>query len=306
MDFKYTDKRKWESASQRSVFMGQQGMVASSQYLATMSGYKALARGGNAVDAAVAMISTQSVVEPHSVGIGGDAFALIYLAKENKIIGLNASGRSPHAANLDWFRDRGISTIPERGILSVTVPGALQGWAQAVQRYGKLSLADGFEDAIYYAESGFPVTEIIAGEWANQKKLLSSHESSYKTYLIDGEPPRPGQVFSNRGLASTYKKIVDEGIDVFYEGEICDAIVNFSQKHGGFLSKKDFRDHTTTWTDPVSIDYRGYSVYELPPNGQGMTALEILNILEGYDIAGMGHNSPEYIHLLVEAKKNSI
>ncbi len=189
-------------------FMGQQGMVASSQYLATMSGYKALARGGNAVDAAVAMISTQSVVEPHSVGIGGDAFALIYLAKENKIIGLNASGRSPHAANLDWFRDRGISTIPERGILSVTVPGALQGWAQAVQRYGKLSLADGFEDAIYYAESGFPVTEIIAGEWANQKKLLSSHESSYKTYLIDGEPPRPGQVFSNRGLASTYKKLL--------------------------------------------------------------------------------------------------
>ncbi len=126
MDFKYTDKRKWESASQRSVFMGQQGMVASSQYLATMSGYKALARGGNAVDAAVAMISTQSVVEPHSVGIGGDAFALIYLAKENKIIGLNASGRSPHAANLDWFRDRGISTIPERGILSVTVPGAFR------------------------------------------------------------------------------------------------------------------------------------------------------------------------------------
>ncbi len=192
MEFSYNQKRESNSYAQRSVTMGPRGMVASSQQLATLAGYKALSRGGNAVDAAVAMVSTLNVVEPHSVGIGGDAFALIYLAKENRVVGMNASGRAPYAANLSWFHDKGIKTMPERGILPVTVPGALHGWAQAVERYGNLQLSDLFEDAIYYAENGFPVTEVISGEWRSMEQTLISGKPFSKTYLIDGKAPRPG------------------------------------------------------------------------------------------------------------------
>ena len=303
MQFSYNQKREWGSYAQRSVAMGLRGMVASSQQLASLSGYKALSNGGNAVDAAVAMVSTLSVVEPFSVGIGGDAFALIYLAKENKVVGMNASGRAPYEASLAWFHDKGMEAMPERGILSVTVPGALHGWAQAVKRYGNLKLGDLFEDAIYYAENGFPVTEVIAGEWKSMEGLLVSQKGSSKTYLIDGKAPRPGQVFQNKDLAQTYTKIAQNGILAFYEGEICKAIVDFSQQNNGLLSPEDFKTHTTTWVAPIWTDYRGYTIYELPPNGQGITALEMLNILEGYDIGSLGHNSPEYLHLLIEAKK---
>ncbi len=303
MEFTYKQRREGRSARQRSVVMGSQGVAASSQHLATLAGYKILAKGGNAIDAAVAMVSTLSVVEPFSVGIGGDAFAIIYLARENKLIGLNGSGRASYGANINWFREKGLNEIPERGILPVTVPGALHGWAQAESRYGKLSLEDVFGDAIYYAEHGYPVTEVIAGEWKNAEKILLSTESAGRTYLIDGKAPRPGQIFFNKDLARTYKTIAREGIGAFYGGEICDTIVNFSNRNGGLLSHKDFKDHTSTWVDPISTDYRGYTIYELPPNGQGMVALEMLNVLEGYDIASFGHNSPEYLHLLLEAKK---
>jgi gamma-glutamyltranspeptidase/glutathione hydrolase len=303
MDFSYNQKREWESAAQRSVVMARRGMVTSSQHLATLSGYKALSKGGNAVDAAVAMVSTLSVVEPYSVGIGGDAFALIYLAKKDKLIGMNASGRAPYKATRDWFSEQGLKTIPELGMLPVTVPGALHGWAQAVERYGRLKLGDLFEDAIYYAETGFPITEVIAGEWKDKEEILRSHESSAKTYLIGGKAPRPGQVFRNKDLANTYKSIARDGIDALYTGEICEAIVNFSKNNGGLLTVEDLKDHTTTWVEPVSTDYRGYTVYEIPPNGQGITALEMLNILEGYDISSLDRHSPEYLHLLIEAKK---
>jgi len=303
MEFAYKQRREWSSAAQRSVVMSSQGIAASSQHLATLAGYKALSKGGNAVDSAVAMVSTLSVVEPFSVGIGGDAFALIYLANENKLIGMNASGRAPYRAHLKWFRDKGLSDIPERGILPVTVPGALQGWAEAVSRYGRLTLGDVFEDAIYYAEQGYPVTEVISGEWKNSENVLLSHESAARTYLINGKAPRPGQVFFNKDLARAYKTIAREGIGAFYEGEICDAIVDFSNRNGGLLSRKDFKDHTTAWVEPISTDYRGYTVYELPPNGQGMVALEMLNTLEGFEVASLKHNSPDYLHLLIEAKK---
>jgi gamma-glutamyltranspeptidase/glutathione hydrolase len=283
--------------------MALRGMVASSQHLATLSGHKALSRGGNAVDAAVAMVSTLNVVEPHSVGIGGDAFALIYIAKDHKLIGMNASGRAPYGASLAWFQDKGIKTIPDRGILSVTVPGALHGWAQAVERYGNLTLTDVFEDAIYYAENGFPVTEVIAGEWRNMERLLLSNDASSKTYLINGKAPRPGQVFQNNDLAKTFYKIVQEGPETFYQGEIGQDIVNCSRDHGWLLSPEDLEKHTTTWIEPISTDYRGYTIYELPPNGQGITALEMLNILEGYDIGSFKPNQPEYLHLLIETKK---
>jgi len=303
MEFTYKSKREWKSAAQRSVAMGTSGMVAASHPLATLAGYKILQKGGNAVDAAVAMVSTLSVVEPHSVGLGGDAFALIYLAKGKKLIGMNASGRAPYRANLKWFHEKGLKEIPERGIFPVTVPGALHGWASAAERYGTLSLRELFEDAIHYAEHGFPVTEVIAGEWKEAEQILLSHESSSKTYLINGKAPKPGQIFINRDLAGTFMKIAEDGIGTFYEGEICDAIVNYSNQHHGLLSHQDFKDHSTTWVEPISAEYRGYTIYELPPNGQGLTVLEMLNILEGYDIGSLKHNSAEYLHLLIEAKK---
>ena len=303
MDFSYNQKREQNSYAQRSVTMAPRGMVASSHQLATLAGYKVLSRGGNAVDAAVAMVSTLSVVEPHSVGIGGDAFALIYLAKENRVMGMNASGRAPYHANVAWFHDRGIKTMPERGILSVTVPGALHGWAQAVERYGNLEVGDLFEDAIYYGENGFPVTEVIAGEWKEMEDLLRAQKGSFKTYLIDGKAPVPGQVFRNRHLARTYSKIARDGIETFYKGEISKAIADFFRQNDGLLSLEDLETHTTTWVEPIATTYRDYTIYELPPNGQGVTALEMLNILEGYDIATLGHRSREYLHLLIEAKK---
>ena len=196
-----------------------------------------------------------------------------------------------------------MNEIPERGILSVTVPGALDGWAEAMKHYGTLTLEEVFEDSIHYAEEGYPVTEVIAEEWKDAEKILRLSEGASKTYLINGKAPWPGQRFLNKDLARTFKKIARDGIGTFYEGEICDLIVNFSNRNNGFLSHKDFKDHTTTWVEPISTDYRGYTVYELPPNGQGVVALEMLNILEGYDLGRLGHNSPEYLHLLVEAKK---
>ena len=303
MEFTYPQKREWKSAAQRSVTMATQGMVAASQPLATLAGYKILSRGGNAVDAAVAMVSTLSVVEPYSVGLGGDAFAMIYMAREKKLIGMNASGRAPYRATIDWFTEQGMTEIPERGILAVTVPGALHGWARAIERYGTLRLGDLFEDAIYFAENGYPVTEVIAGEWKSAEGILLSSQSASRTYLLDGRTPRPGQVFVNKDLGLTLQKIVQGGVETFYEGEICDAILSCSNRSHGLLSHQDFKDHTTTWVDPISTDYRGFTVYELPPNGQGAVVLEMLNLLEGYDIGSLKPNSAEYLHLLIEAKK---
>ena len=303
MPFTYSSRRRRESASQRSVVMGTNGMVASSQHLATLVGYKILAKGGNAVDAAVAMVSTLNVVEPYSVGLGGDAFALIYLAGENRLMGMNGSGRAPYRATLDELKSHGMNEIPEKGMLSVTVPGALHGWGEALERYGTLTLADVFEDAIHFAEDGFPVTEVIAGEWKHTESILRATESASKTYLIDGKAPRPGQRFVNKDLARTYKTLVREGVRAFYEGEICGAILDFSNRHQGLFSRQDFKDHTTSWVEPISTEYRGYTICELPPNGQGMTALEMLNILEGYEIGRMEPNGAEYLHLLIEAKK---
>ncbi len=303
MEFTYTQKREWRSAAQRSVMMGKHGMAAASQPLAALAGYKILLKGGNAVDAAVAMVSTLSVVEPFSVGLGGDAFALIYLAGPKQLIGMNGSGRAPYRAKIELFKEQGLQEIPERGILSVTVPGALKGWAEALERYGTLKISGVLEDAIHIAEEGFPVTEVTAGEWKEAENLLLQSESASRTFLIDGKAPRPGQIFVNKDLARTYQEISRNGLKAFYEGKICDAMVKASESSRGLLSHQDFKDHTTTWVEPISTDYRGYTVYELPPNGQGVTALEMLNVLEGYDIKSLGHNSAEYLHLLIEAKK---
>lgn len=305
MKFAYTQKREQRSWAQRSVVMAPHGMVASSQPLATLSGYRALAKGGNAIDAAVAMVATLSVVEPYNVGIGGDAFALIYLAKEKRLVGLNGSGRAPYGASISAYRERGLKEIPERGIHAVTVPGALHAWNEALARYGSLKLSEVLEDAISYAEEGFPVSEVIAGEWQEVEALLRSSPGGSRTYLIDGKAPRAGQRFRNPKIARTYRAIAAGGIDVFYGGEVGEAILQTSREHHGFLSRQDLLDHRSTWVAPLSTDYRRYTVYELPPNGQGLTALQMLNILEGYDIARLGHNTPSYLHLLIEAKKKA-
>ena len=298
----FNRKRERTGHAQRSVAMSPRGMVSSSQQLATLAGYRVLARGGNAVDAAVAMAGTLNVVEPHSVGIGGDAFALIYLAQDRTLLGMNGSGRAPYRASIDAVRGMGFEQMPARGLPAATVPGALHGWAEAQRRYGRLDLGAVLEDAIYYADKGFPVSEVIAGEWGNAVETLRANPGG-TTFLPGGKAPRPGQVFRNPDLARTLRTIAREGVGAFYGGEVCEKIVAFSDAHGGLLSVKDFEDHTTTWVDPISTDYRGYTVFELPPNGQGLTALEMLNILEGYDVRALGHNSPEYLHLLLEAKK---
>lgn len=303
MKFIYSNKREAQNYAQRSVAMGAHGMAASSQQLATLSGYKILSKGGNAVDAAVSMLSTLSVVEPFSVGLGGDAFGLICMAEDGDVIGLNGSGRAPGRADISTLGRMGLKAIPERGILSATVPGALHGWYEAIERYGTMKPADLFEDAIYYGENGFPVTEVIAGEWKDCESLLVSHEGSAKIYLINGKAPGPGSLFRNKDIAATYRLIADEGIDAFYSGDICDKIIRFSDREGGLFTRSDFEGHTSSWVKPLATDYRGYTVFELPPNGQGVTALEMLNIMEGFDIGGLGHNSPEFLHLLIEAKK---
>lgn len=305
MKFSYGQKREGRSWAQRSVVMATQGMAASSQPLATLSGYKILAKGGNAIDAAVAMVSTLSVVEPYNVGIGGDAFALIYLAEGKRLIGLNGSGRAPYGASLSAYREKGLREVPERGIDAVTVPGALHAWNEALERYGTRKLSEVLEDAIFYAEEGFPVSEVIAGEWQEVEGLLRSSPSASKTFLINGKAPQGGQRFRNEALAKTYRTLARHGVEAFYGGEIGEAILQTSKAHQGFLSRQDLLDHKTTWVEPLSTDYRGYTIYELPPNGQGLTALEMLNILEGYDIARLGHNTASYLHLLIEAKKRA-
>lgn len=303
MDFLYTPKREAASFAQRSVVMARRGMVASSQHLATMAGYRALARGGNAVDAAVAMVSTLNVVEPHSVGIGGDAFALLYLAKENRLVGMNASGRAPYAATREWYREQGFRTMPEEGILSITVPGALHGWAQAIERHGRLGLEEVLEEAIHYAGEGFPVSEVIAGEWAEAEMKLKASPQAAGTFLPQGRPPRPGEVFRNPDLAASLTAITANGAQELYQGKLGRTLVDYAAGRGGLLESRDLRDHTTTWVEPLTLDYRGHTICQLPPNGQGLTALEMLNILEGYDLKGLGHNNPELLHLLIEAKK---
>ena len=303
MKMNFDLKRNASASAQRSVVMGRRSMAASSQHLATLAGHRLMAAGGNAVDAAVGMVAVLSVVEPYMVSIGGDAFALIYLAGEKKLVGMNATGRAPAKAELKWFRDRGLQAMPERGILPVTVPGALSGWSQAVERYGRLSLGEVLADAIHYAENGFPVTEVISGEWQTAEPILKATPSAARTFLIDGRAPRPGEIFRNPDLARTFSLIADQGPDCFYRGEIGSRIARFFEEQGGLITLKDLEAHHMDWVEPLRSDYRGFTVAELPPNGQGVTALEMLNILEGYDLSGLGPHHPDYLHRLIEAKK---
>ena len=287
----------------RSSVISTHGMVATSHPLAASVGLDVLKQGGNAIDAAIATNAMLGLVEPMSCGIGGDLFAIYWDAKTEKLYGLNASGRSPYALNRDVFKQQGLTQIPLEGPLSWSVPGCVDGWFELHDRFGKQKFADLLRPSIQYAREGFPVTEIIAGYWSKADQAFIDYADSKATFLIDGRPPVEGQIFRNPNLADTYEQIARGGRATFYRGSIARRIVDFSQGHDGFFSMKDFADHRSTWVDPVSTNYRGYQVWELPPNGQGIAALEMLNILEGYDLAKMGAGSPEYLHLLIEAKK---
>ena len=297
------DRPSGEPQQGRSVVVAQHGIVATSQPLASQAGLDVLKRGGNAADAAVAAGAVLGVVEPMSCGIGGDLFVIYWDNKTKKLYGLNASGRSPYELTRDVFAKQGLSQIPDHGPLSWSVPGCVSGWSDLVQRFGSRPLTELLEPAIGYAEDGFPVSEIIAADWKSSEKSLSRWPDSAKTFLIDGRAPAVGEIFRNPRLAASYRTIAAGGGDAFYRGKIADAIVAFSQANGGYFSRKDFEDHRNDWVEPVSTNYRGYDVWELPPNGQGIAVLEMLNLLEGYDLATMGPGSTDYLHLFIEAKK---
>lgn len=287
----------------RSVVMATNGIVATSHPLAAEAGLDILKAGGNAADAAIATNAMLGLVEPMSCGIGGDLFVIYWDNKTKKLYGLNASGRSPYSLNRDVFKKLKLDEIPLYGPLPWSVPGCVDGWEELRSRFGTKELAEILDSSIQYAESGFPVTEVIGGYWKSGEKRFEEWPDSQKTYLIDGKAPKAGEIFKNPYLAKSYRAIAEHGRDAFYKGDIAKQIVEFSKANGGHFSMQDFADHKSEWTDPVSTNYRGYDVWELPPNGQGIAALEMLNILEGYDVKALGRNSAELIHLFVEAKK---
>lgn len=287
----------------RPVTMAPHGIVACPHYLASQAGVDILKKGGTAVDAAIAANAVLNVVYPHMCGVGGDAFWLIYDAGRKDLSFLNASGRAPYAATIDYFRKAGLNSIPVRGLLPVTVPGAVDGWFAAHGRYGKLSFPALLEPAIGYARRGYPVTHKLSYRLYEASGDLSRFPSSRQVFLPGGNVPRPGDLLTNAGLAGSLERIGREGRDVFYQGEIARAIVRFSEENGGLLSRRDFAETKSTWGEPVSTRYRDYTVYETAPNSQGLAALLILNLLEGYDLASLGYHSPDHLHLMVEAKK---
>jgi gamma-glutamyltranspeptidase / glutathione hydrolase len=294
----------------RSEVLARHGMLCTSVPTATQVGLDILKRGGSAVDAAIAANATLGLMEPVSNGIGGDLFAIVYSAKENKLYGINGSGRSPLGLSYEQMKvelDKlHRKTIPPRGMLPISVPGTVDAWSELHKKFGKLKLSDDLAPAAKYAEEGFPVSELIAFYWHFGPELYKDLPGAFlETYTLDGKgrTPAKGDIFKNPALAKTLRLIGEKGRDAFYKGEIADKIDKFMQENGGFLRKADFEKHTSTWIDPVSTNYRGYDVFELPPNGQGIATLQILNILEGFDLKSMGRNSGETLHVMIEAKK---
>ena len=285
----------------RSEVIAKNGMAATSQPLATQVALDILKQGGSAVDAAIAANAMLGLVEPTGSGIGGDLFAIVWDAKEEKLVGLNASGRSPRQLTKAVFAERGLHQIPKFGPLPVSVPGAVDGWFALHEKFGKLPMSALLTPSIKYAREGFPVSEVIAYYWQMNQERIGHYDGFAETFLIDGKVPQKGDVFKNPGLAVTYEKIATGGRDAFYKGDIARTIDAYMKSQGGFLSYQDLSSHTSEWVI-CSANYHGYDVWGLPPNGQGIAALQILNG-EHYDIEGMGFNSTDYIHTFVEAKK---
>ena len=287
----------------RSDVLATNGMAATSHPLATQVALDILKAGGSAIDAAIAANATLGLMEPTGCGIGGDLFAIVWDAKTEQLYGLNGSGRSPQNLTLDYFRKQGMDKIPAFGPLPVSVPGAVDGWFELHKKFGKLPMKTNLQPAIAYAREGFPVTELISYYITGSSRRFKEYPNFAEVYMPGGEAPAMGTIFKNPQLARTYERLAREGRDAFYKGEMAATMASFIQEQGGFLSTKDLADHRSEWIEPVGANYRGYDVWELPPNGQGIAALQILNILEQYDIASMGFGSADYIHTFVEAKK---
>ncbi len=297
------DRLTGELFATRSEVIATHGMACTSQPLATQVALDILKSGGNAVDAAIAANAVLGLVEPTGNGIGGDLFAIVWDAETEQLYGLNASGRSPRSLTLDYFIENGYEKIPAVGPLPVSVPGCVDGWYELHNRFGAIPMEKILQPAINYAREGFPVTELIAYYWRGNARYLSRFPNVAEVYMPGGTPPAKGELFKNPDLANTLETIGKKGRDAFYKGDIARTISDFMAEQGGFLSYEDLALHTSEWVTPFSVNYRGYDVWELPPNGQGIAALQILNILEGFDIAAMGFGSAEYIHYFTEAKK---
>ncbi len=287
----------------RSTVYAPRGVIATSQPLASAAGLAVLERGGNAIDAAVTAAIVLTVVEPHMTGLGGDLFAMVWNAKDGRLHGLNASGRSGAGMTREALLARGRDRMPGSGAESITVPGALSGWASLLERFGTISLAEAMAPAIRLAEEGFPVSPIIAADWKDAEGGLSRDPGARATFLPEGRAPRAGEWFRNPDYARTLRELSEHGPKHLYGGPLGDRIAAGVAALGGFLTPADLAAHTPTTVEPVSVPYRGYRLWELPPNGQGIAALEMLRILEPYDLASMGHNSAAYLHHLIEAKK---
>lgn len=308
--FAQVDRITGQPFATRSPVLARHGMVCTSQPLATQIGLDVLKAGGSAIDAAIAANAALGLMEPTGSGMGGDLFAIVWDAKTKKLYGLNGSGRAPLGLDYAGVRAElaksGRTSIPNRGILPITVPGCVDAWAELHAKFGKLPLRDVLAPAARYADEGFPVSQYIAFLWDNEVRHAQAEKlpgAFLDTFAPGGYAPHEGEIFKNPVLARTLRLIGEKGRDAFYRGEIAEKIDAFMREHGGFLRKVDFEKHTSTWVEPVSVNYRGYDVYELPPNTQGIAALQMLNILEGFDLAKLGHNSAAALHLQIEAKK---
>ncbi|MEO7961979.1 MAG: gamma-glutamyltransferase [Ginsengibacter sp.] len=297
------DRITGKSFATRSVVMARHGMAATSHPLATQAALDILKKGGTAIDAAIAANAVLGVTDMEMNGIGGDLFAIVYDAKSRKLYGLNASGRSPYNLTLDILKKNGDKEIPLSGPLAVSVPGCVDGWYQLHDKYGKLPMTTILSAAINYARNGFPVADELAFEFPVLKRQYANSPNIRQVFMPDGEVPKRGDIFKNPWLANSLEKIARGGRDVFYKGDIAKAIDAFMKKNDGFLSYKDLAEHTSNWIEPVSTTYRGYRVWELPPNGQGIAVLQMLNILEHFDFSKTSFGSPEHLHLFTEAKR---
>jgi len=287
----------------RSMVMSRGGIVAAESPLAAQAGATILSRGGNAVDAIVAANATMGVVAPMMNGMGGDLFAIVYDAKSGKLFGLNASGWAPTGLTIEFLKSKGVTQMPQHGIHSVTVPGAVDGWSKLLERFGRKKLSEDLAPAIHYARDGFPVSERTAGDWAEDEGNLRSEPNLAKTYLVAGRAPKAGEVFRNPDLATSLEKVAAGGRDAYYKGEIGRAIVSYSQRLGGRMTAADLADYSSQWVEPISTTYHGWTVYEIPPNGQGIAALMMLNLMETQPLAKFGFASPDALHVMIESKK---
>jgi gamma-glutamyltranspeptidase/glutathione hydrolase len=297
------DRVAGRAHASRSEVIAPHAMAATSHPLATQVALDILKAGGSAVDAAIAANATLGLMEPTGNGIGGDLFAIVWDAEKKELVGLNASGRAPQAMTLEYFQENGIDVIPPFGPLPVSVPGAVDGWFQLHGRYGRLDMKDILAPVIAYARDGFPVSEVIAHYFQSNKARIGHFSGFAETYMPNGDVPKKGEMFRNPRLANTLEAIAENGRDEFYKGDIARRIDAYMAEQGGLLNYDDLAAHESEWVTPVSTNYRGWDVYELPPNGQGIAALQILNVLEGFDLESMGFGSAEYIHTFVEAKK---